>query len=80
MTRQDLEDGPYQVLSVTETNVEVCLDDPQGNSMFTLVEFEDATLSKEMQYGKDHETRDANKNVNLWTLLKRVMGHKPIMV
>ena len=48
--------------------------------LFTLVEFEDATLSREMQYGKDHETRDANKNVNLWTLLKRVIGHKPILV
>ena len=24
--------------------------------------------------------RGANRNVNLWTLFKRVIGHKPIMV
>ena len=46
--------------------------------LFTLVEFEGAALSREIQYGK---TRDADENGRPWTLLlKKVIGHKPTLV
>ena len=50
--------GPYRVLHVTDTNVDVRLVDcPEDDSMF-VVEFVVATLNREMQSGREHEIRE----------------------